>query len=88
LRANAVDLVHEDEGGDVQPLQRPHQQSGLRLHALHRGDDKHGAVEHVQHPFNLGDEVRVPGGVDQVDRDIVDDERHDGRLDRDATLPF
>jgi hypothetical protein len=30
----------------------------------------------------------VAGRVDQVDRDVVDDERHDGRLDRNAALPF
>ncbi len=50
--------------------------------------DQHGAVEHAQHPLHLGDEVRVAGRVDQVDRDVVDRERHDGGLDRDAALPF
>ena len=42
----------------------------------------------LKHPFHLGDEVRVAGRVDQVDRDVVDDERHDRGLDRDAALPF
>jgi hypothetical protein len=60
----------------------------LRLHALDGGDDQHGAVEHAQHPFHLGDEVRVAGRVDQVDGDVIDDERHHGGLDRDAALPF
>ena len=83
-RAAAVDLVHEDQHRDVQPPQRPHQHAGLRLHALHRGDHQHGAVEHAQHPFHLGDEIRVAGGVDQVDRDLVDAERHDRGLDRDT----
>ena len=58
----------------------------LRLHALDGGDHENGAVEHVQHPFHLGDEVRVSRRVDQVDGDVVDDERHDGGLDRDAAL--
>src|SRR5919107_1909417 len=58
------------------------------IHALDCGDYQHGAVEHAQHPFHLGDEIRVARGVDQVDRDVVDDERYDGRLDRDATLSF
>jgi hypothetical protein len=88
VRATAVDLVHEHEGGDVEPLQRPHQHAGLRLHALHGRDHQHGAVEHVQHPFHLGDEVRVPGRVDQVDGDVADDEGHHRGLDRDAALPF
>ena len=42
----------------------------------------------LEHPLDLGDEVRVAGGVDQVDRDAVDDERDDGGLDGDAALPF
>ena len=88
LRAAAVDLVHEDERRNAQALQRPHQYASLRLHALDGGDDQHRAVEHAQHPLHLGDEVRVAGRVDQVDRDVVDDERHDGGLDRDAALPF
>src|SRR5215212_8444997 len=42
----------------------------------------------VPTPMGRSMQIVVPGGVDQVDRDIVDDERHDGRLDRDGTLPF
>jgi hypothetical protein len=30
----------------------------------------------------------VAGRIDQVDRDVVDDERDDGGLDRDPALPF
>ena len=92
VRAAAVDLVDEDERRDPQPAQRPHQHAGLRLHALHRGDHQHGAVEHGQHPLHLGDEVRVAGRVDEVDRDrirgVPDGERDDRGLDRDAALPF
>ncbi len=88
MRTATVDLVHEQDRGNAQPLERPHQQAGLRLHALDRGDHQHGAVEHVQHPFHLGDEIRVAGRVDQVDRDVIDGERHHGGLDRDAALPF
>ena len=36
---------------------------------------QHRAVEHAQHPFHLGDEVRVAGRVDQVDGDVADRER-------------
>jgi hypothetical protein len=69
-------------------FQRAHQHPGLGLHALDRGDHQHRAVQHVQHPLHLGDEVRVTGRVDQVDGDIADGEGHDGGLDRDAALPF
>src|SRR5215510_1039899 len=64
----------------MQSLQRPHQHASLRLHALHGGDHQHGAVEHAQHPFHLGDEIRVAGRVDQVDCDVIDDEGHDRGL--------
>ena len=54
------------------------------MHALDRGDHEHRAVEDTEHAIDLGDEVRVARGVDQVDRDVVDDERHDRGPDRDA----
>jgi hypothetical protein len=88
LGATTVDLVHEDERGDAQPAQRPHEHAGLRLYALHRRDDEHGAVEHVQHPLHLGDEVRVAGRVDQVDRHVVEREGDDGGFDGDAAPAF
>ena len=86
--AGTVDLVDEDQRRDAEPLQRAHQDTGLRLHALDRGDHQHRAVEHAQGAFHLGDEVRVPGGVDQVDGDVADRERHHRGLDRDPALPL
>ena len=87
-RAAAVDLVDEDQRRHAQAPQRAHQHAGLRLHALDGGDDEHRAVEHAQHAFHLGDEVRVSGRVDQVDGDVADRERDDRGLDRDAALAF
>lgn len=87
-RSGPVRLVDEQQGGDAQPLQGPHQDPGLRLYALHGGDDQDGAVEHAQHPLHLGDEIRVPGCVDQIDGDVVDGKRHDSRFDRDAAPAF
>jgi hypothetical protein len=86
VRAGAIDLVDEQQGGKAKALQRAHEHAGLRLHALHGRDDQHGPVEHGQSPLHLGDEVRVAGRVDQVDRDVVDRERDDGGPDRDAAL--
>ena len=83
-----VDLVHEDERRHPKALQRSHQQTRLRLHALDGGDDEDGAIEDVQHPLDLGDEIRVARRVDQIDRDVVDRERDDCGSDRDAALPF
>ena len=68
-RAGTVDLVHEQQRRDAQPLQGSHQDAGLRLHALDGGEHQDGAVQDAQHPLDLSDEVGVAGGVDQVDRD-------------------
>ncbi len=84
VRAPPVDLVDEDQRGDAQPSQGPHQDAGLRLDPLDGRDHEHGAVEDAEHPLHLGDEVGVARSVDEVDRHVVDRERHDGGLDGDA----
>ena len=88
IGSGAVGLVHEDQRRDAQPLQRAHQQRRLRLHALDGRDHEHDAVQDFQHAVDLRDEVGVAGRIDQVDRDVVDRERHDGGSDRDPTLLF
>ena len=80
----AVDLVDEDQRRDPQPAKGAHQHHRLRLHALHRGDDEHRAVEHAQRPVDLGDEVGVARRVDDVDDRVADGERDDGGANRDA----
>jgi hypothetical protein len=85
-RPTPVDLVHEQQRRDAQPLQRPHQDTGLRLHPLDGRDHQDGPVQDAQHPFHFGDEVGVAGGVDQVDGDAADGERHHSGLDRDPAL--
>ena len=50
--------------------------------------DQHDAVEHAQRPLDLGDEVGVAGGVDEVDREVVQLERDDRGLDGDAAGPL
>ncbi len=87
-RPAPVDLVDEEQGRDAQPLERPHQHPRLCLHPFDGGDDEHDAVQHAEHTLHLGNEVRVTGSVDQVDRHTVEGERDDGGLDGDATLPL
>src|SRR5262249_32563980 len=86
--AATVDLVHEDHRWDAQALQRTHQYACLCLDALNGRHDEHRAVEHVQHPLDLGNEVRVAGRIDQVDCDVGDLERDNRRLDGDAASPL
>ena len=50
--------------------------------------DQDGPVEDGQGAFDLGHEVRVAGGVDEVDLEVADRERDDGRADGDAAATF
>ena len=86
--AGPVDLVDEDQRRDAEPLERAEEQRRLRLNALDRRDDQDRAIEHAEDAFDLGDEVRVAGRVDQVDREIADQERGDRGPDRDAAFAF
>ena len=60
----------------------------LGLDTLDGRDDQHDAVEHPQRPLDLSDKVGVPGGIDEIDREVVQLKRHDGRFDGDAAGPF
>ena len=84
----AVDLVDEDQGRDVDPLQRAEQQRRLRLDALHRRDDEDRPVQDAKDAFDLGDEVGVAGRVDEVDREVAQEERGDRGPDGDAAFAF
>ncbi len=82
--AGPVDLVDEDQRGQPQPPEGAHQHPGPRLYALHGGQQEHRAVEDLQGALDLGDEVGVAGGVDQVDLGVADREGGDGGTDGDA----
>jgi hypothetical protein len=86
IGSRTIDLLHEQERRNPQPLEGAHEDSRLRLDAFDGGDHQHRPVQHAQHPFDLGDEVRMAGRVYQVHRDAVDRERHDRGPDGDATL--
>ena len=73
--ALAVDLVHEQQAGQLPAPDNPEQAARLRLDPLHGGDDEDHGIEHAQGAFHLGDEIRVAGGVDQVDLEVVQAER-------------
>ena len=84
--AGPVDLVDEDQRRDAEPLEGAEQERRLRLDALDRRDDEDRAVEHAEDAFDLGDEVGVAGRVDEVDREVADEERGDRGPDRDAAF--
>ena len=81
-----VDLVDEDQRRDVEPLEGAEEERRLRLDALDGRDDEHGAVEHAEDALDLRDEVRVARGVDEIDREVADEERGDRGPDGDAAF--
>ena len=88
VRAGPVDLVDEEDGRDADALQRPPDDDALGLDALDGGEHEHGRVEHAERALDLGDEVGVAGGVDEVDGEVASAaaqrERGDRRADGDA----
>ena len=84
----AVNLVDEDDGRDRQAPQGGQQHPGAGLHALPRRDHDDRGVQDAQRALHLGDEVRVPGGVDDVDDEVAERHRRDGGSHRDPPLPL
>ncbi len=72
LRPDPVHLV--DEAKPRHPVLRrlPPDGLALRLHALDGREDHDRAVEHAPATLDLGGEVDVAGGVDDVDPDEDD----------------
>jgi len=71
-------------------LQSAPDHHSLRLDALHRGQDQYCCVENTQGSFDLGDEIGMPGGVDEVDGQVTKCKRGHGGADGDPapTLQF
>ena len=68
IGADAVHLVDEDDARDVVLVRLAPDGLGLRLDALHAVEADDRAVEDAQRALDLGREVDVAGGVDDVDR--------------------
>ena len=69
LGADAVHLVDEADPGNLVLGRLPPDGLALGLDPLDGREDDDRAVEHAQRPLDLGREVDVAGGVDDVDRD-------------------
>ena len=76
--ANAVILVDERDAGDAVRGGLTPDGLGLRLDAGDGVEDRHGTVEDAKAPLDLGREVDVARGVDDLD-DVVLPEARGGR---------
>ena len=86
--AAPVDLVDEHEHWELGGANRPGEPAGLGLHALDGRDHQHHAVEHAQRPLDLGDKVAVPGGIYEIDLELVQLKRNHRGFDGDAAGAF
>ena len=71
VRAQLVHLVDEADARNAVLIGLTPHGLGLRLHALLAVEHGDGAIEHAQGALNLGREVHVAGGVDDVDLELV-----------------
>ena len=67
-RVGPVDLVDDEDDGELLLERLAKHEAGLRQRALRRVDEQHDAVDHGQPALDLAAEVGVAGGVDDVDR--------------------
>ncbi len=84
--SHPVHLVHEADPGDVVAVGLTPHGLALGLHARHRIEDRHRAVEHTERPLDLHGEVHVAGGVDDVDPVVPPQAGRGRRGDGDAAL--
>ena len=82
----AVDLVDHNDRVQAARQRLADHELGLRQHAFGRVYQHDGAVHHVQDAFDLAAEIRVAGGVDDVDAGAAPDHRGTLGEDGDAAL--
>ena len=68
---HAVELVDEGDAGDAEVAGLTPHGLGLRLHAGNGVEHGHSAVEHAEGALDLGREVHVARGVDDLDAVVV-----------------
>ncbi len=84
----AVDLVDEDQERQPGRAHSPRDPPCLGLHPLDGRDDQDDAVKNAQRAIDLGDEVGVTGGIDQVDFEVIEMEGDDRGFDGDPASTF
>ena len=82
----AIHLADRDNRPQAEPERLVHDELGLRHRALGGIHQDEHAVDHAEHPFHLAAEVRVAGGIDDVDAHAAPVDRRALRQDRDAAL--
>jgi hypothetical protein len=84
----AIHLVDHDHRFEIQLQRFLQNEAGLRHGPLEGVDQQQHAVGHLEHPLHLTTEIRVPGGVDQVDAHPLIGDREVLGGDGDAAFAF
>ena len=85
-RVGAVHLVHDEDDGEARLECLAQHEPGLGERALARVDEQEHTIDHREAALDLTAEVRVAGGVDDVDLHPAVADRDVLREDRDALL--
>ena len=87
-RIGAVDLVDDDDRLQAQFQGFARHEFGLGQRAFGSVHQNDNAVDHRQDAFDFAAEIRVAGGVDDIDAGVFPHQGGDLRKDRDAALFF
>ena len=71
LEKSTVDLVDNDYGLDTLSKRLTEHSLGLHADTLDTVDDNEGTVGDTESSGNLGREIDVSGGINQVDQELV-----------------
>ena len=86
VRTHAVELVDVRDAGDAVLRRLTPHRFALDFDAALGAEHADGPVEDAQRPLDLGREVHVARGVDDIDRHVAPVDRDRGRVDRDPLL--
>src|SRR5262249_6532122 len=86
--ADNIHLVDEDQARHLVLVGLPPHRLGLSLDSLLGIEDDHAAIQHAERALNLGGEVNVAGGIDQVDGVSLPGQRNAGAVNGDAAGLF
>lgn len=88
IDVGCIDLIHDDHAAEIAIVGRLHHPQGHRLDAGLRIDDDRGGLHGRQDRNGAPQEIRIPGGVDQIDVLVVRIEAGDGGVQRVDQLLF
>ncbi len=88
IATHAVDLVHHEDRPQAERQRLAGDETGLRHRAFEGVHQQEHGVDHLEHTLDLATEVRVAGGIHDVDADAFPCDGGKLGQDGDAALAF